>query len=283
MRDSVAQEEINIVIKKAKTAAGAAMATSFGKGNDKKKRDKENGKKTPDRRESDKGKKGEDHCNRAAEASGDEEMQHADAAKKPRQSPRLKPMSPPATTSSTPKWGEKVDKKRKRDEDIEASEDSGNSPLSDFDISGETKAKLKEAGITSLFPIQSATFKHVTAGKDLIARARTGSGKTLSFVLPIHERIVAMRSEGKIATAVRKGRAPVCLILSPTRELTKQIGKVFEMVAAGSMTVLTVYGGVPYEQQRNELRAGVDVVVGTPGRVMDLIEHDQLKVQTRSS
>eukprot|EP00277_Geminigera_cryophila_P025161 CAMPEP_0179480916 /NCGR_PEP_ID=MMETSP0799-20121207/58765_1 /TAXON_ID=46947 /ORGANISM="Geminigera cryophila, Strain CCMP2564" /LENGTH=482 /DNA_ID=CAMNT_0021293243 /DNA_START=292 /DNA_END=1738 /DNA_ORIENTATION=- len=116
------------------------------------------------------------------------------------------------------------------------------------------------------------------AGKDVIARARTGTGKTLSFVLPVHERMVALRKEGLIDSASKRGRPPVCLILSPTRELTKQIGKVFETVAAGSLTVLTVYGGVPYDQQGNGLRAGVDVVVGTPGRVTDFMEKGQLKM-----
>jgi ATP-dependent RNA helicase DDX21 len=66
--------------------------------------------------------------------------------------------------------------------------------------------------------------------------------------------------------------------LSPTRELTKQIGKVFETVAAGSLSVLTVYGGVPYDQQGTALRAGVDIVVGTPGRVMDFMDRGQLKM-----
>jgi len=266
------QEEVNIVVKKAKIAAGAAVATSHDR-KDKKKPEKSphNGKSGAKDKISSKKQSRQESDN-----SSDDEMEEEDSAKKKRQSPRLKPMSSP----TTPKWGEKTDKKRKRGEDErhEATEDSSNAPLSDFDISAETQRKLKDSGITSLFPIQAATFKHVMAGKDLIARARTGTGKTLSFVLPVHERMVALRKEGLMDSAGKRGRPPVCLVLSPTRELTKQIGKVFETVAAGSLSVLTVYGGVPYDEQGNALRAGVDVVVGTPGRVTDFMERNQLKM-----
>ena len=237
------QEDINIVIKKAKLAAGEALATSHGKKDTKKKTDSKKKKKVE-----------ADSSDAKAEV-----MEEDSTIQKQRHSPRLKPTTP----LETPKWGEKVDKKRKRAEEErhEAGEDAGNQPLSDFDISKETQAKLAEAGITSLFPIQAATFRHVMAGKDLIARARTGTGKTLSFVLlstnaccglpvrfslvnltklnritgktlsfvlPVHERLLALRTQGLVESAAKRGRAPVCLILSPTRELTKQIGKVFE-------------------------------------------------------
>jgi ATP-dependent RNA helicase DDX21 len=261
-------EDLSIVIKKAKSAAGAAVATSRDKASDNK--DKKNKKDKKDKKDAQKKKARDDSSSDEGDEAG------GSGAKQQRQSPRLKPMAAP----EAPKWGEKTDKKRKRaeDENHEASEASGNVPLTDFDIGKETQAKLKEAGITSLFPIQAATFKHVMAGKDLIARARTGTGKTLSFVLPVHERLVAMRKEGLIDPANKRGRAPVCLVLSPTRELTKQIGTVFETVAAGSLSVLTVYGGVPYDKQGEGLRAGVDVVVGTPGRVTDFMERGQLKM-----
>lgn len=159
------QEDINIVIKKAKLAAGEALATSHGKKDTKKKTDSKKKKKVE-----------ADSSDAEAEV-----MEEDSTSQKQRHSPRLKPTTP----LETPKWGEKVDKKRKRAEEErhEAGEDAGNQPLSDFDISKETQAKLAEAGITSLFPIQAATFRHVMAGKDLIARARTGTGKTLSCVL----------------------------------------------------------------------------------------------------
>jgi hypothetical protein len=316
------QEDLTIVIKKAKFAAGAAVATSLKGQRDgagKKEAKKPEPKKaapepkkaakkdessddesssedekptkkaapakkatpTPNKTEKKEVKEMKEKSAKKAKKpktadSSDEEAMEDSGAKVKRQSPRLKPMPAP----EAPKWGEKVDKKRKRteDENHEAAEDAGNAPLTDFDISEDTQRKLKEAGITSLFPIQAATFKHVMGGKDLIARARTGTGKTLSFVLPVHERMAAMRREGIICAGAKKARAPVCLVLSPTRELTKQIGKVFETVAAGSFSVLTVYGGVPYDQQGTALRAGVDVVVGTPGRVMDFMDRGQLKM-----
>ena len=317
------QEDITIVVKKAKFAAGAAVATSLNgqrNGTGKKEAKKPEPKKaapepkkaakkdessddesssedekpakkaapakkatpTPNKTEKKEVKEMKEKSAKKAKKepktadSSDEEAMEDSGAKVKRQSPRLKPMPAP----EAPKWGEKVDKKRKRteDENHEAAEDAGNAPLTDFDISEDTQRKLKDAGITSLFPIQAATFKHVMGGKDLIARARTGTGKTLSFVLPVHERMAAMRREGIICAGAKKARAPVCLVLSPTRELTKQIGKVFETVAAGSFSVLTVYGGVPYDQQGTALRAGVDVVVGTPGRVMDFMDRGQLKM-----
>ncbi|EKX55400.1 hypothetical protein GUITHDRAFT_57670, partial [Guillardia theta CCMP2712] len=141
----------------------------------------------------------------------------------------------------------------------------------------QTVEKLKAGGITSLFPIQSATFNHVMEGKDLIARARTGTGKTLSFILPVHEQMLRLKEEGELDTR-KYGRTPSCLILSPTRELAKQIAKVLEMVAADGFSVLTVYGGVAYAEQGQALRKGVDWVVGTPGRVIDFMERGQLKL-----
>jgi ATP-dependent RNA helicase DDX21 len=110
----------------------------------------------------------------------------------------------------------------------------------------------------------------------LIARARTGTGKTLSFVLPVHELMVKLKQAGELKQA--RGRGPACIVLSPTRELARQITKVFEMVAAGSFTVLPVYGGVPYIEQERPLQNGVDIVVGTPGRVIDLFDRSKLNI-----
>lgn len=90
--------------------------------------------------------------------------------------------------------------------------------LSKFRISKQTRRKLKERGIRYLFPIQYKTFDHVYDGHDVIGQARTGTGKTLSFVLPLLERLSA---EGEVNS--EHGRPPTVLIMAPTRELANQV------------------------------------------------------------
>lgn len=108
-------------------------------------------------------------------------------------------------------------------------------------------------------------------GRDLIARARTGSGKTLAFSLPIIEKI--LRDRGTNPSG--RGRRPQCLVLAPTRELAGQVHR--EVVAsAPTLTVGCYYGGSPYPPMEKQLRMGVDIVVGTPGRIIDLIDRNAL-------
>ena len=105
----------------------------------------------------------------------------------------------------------------------------------------------------------------------MIARARTGSGKTLAFALPVIEKILASSAGERPAS----GRLPQCVVLAPTRELAKQVER--EVAGAGPrLDVGCYYGGTPIGPQLRELRRGVDVVVGTPGRIIDLIDQDAL-------
>ena len=98
------------------------------------------------------------------------------------------------------------------------------------------------------------------AGRDLIGRARTGSGKTLAFALPVVEKLMARKT---------KPRSPGCIVLAPTRELAKQVER--EFAATGpTLRTACVYGGVPIQQQMRDVARGADIVVGTPGRIMDL-------------
>eukprot|EP00887_Chlorella_sp_A99_P007182 scaffold2.g7182.t1 len=139
-------------------------------------------------------------------------------------------------------------------------------------LSPVTVNALESRGIRALFPIQKQVFTPAMDGADLIARARTGSGKTLAFSLPVIEKILAAR-EG--SPRARGARLPQCIVLAPTRELAKQVER--EMAGAGpSLKVGCYYGGTPIGPQLRELRHGVDVVVGTPGRVIDLIDQDAL-------
>ena len=130
---------------------------------------------------------------------------------------------------------------------------------------------LTRRGITSPFPIQTATLPDTLAGKDVLGRGRTGSGKTLAFALPLVARLarlVPSRVEGR----TQPGR-PRGLILAPTRELANQIHEVIEpMAAAAGLKVMTIFGGVSQHSQVQQLRRGVDIVVATPGRLEDLMK-----------
>ncbi|KRF14120.1 RNA helicase [Nocardioides sp. Soil797] len=127
---------------------------------------------------------------------------------------------------------------------------------------------LERAGITEPFPIQEMTLSVALLGTDLIGQARTGTGKTLAFGIPILQRTVAAHDADYAEMAQGK---PQALIVAPTRELALQVSN--DLHLAGSdrgIRVLTVYGGVGYDPQLDALKSGVDVVVGTPGRLLDL-------------
>ncbi|XP_077218105.1 DEAD box RNA helicase (RH3) [Tasmannia lanceolata] len=134
---------------------------------------------------------------------------------------------------------------------------------------------LHKRGITHLFPIQRAVLLPALEGRDLIARAKTGTGKTLAFGIPIIKRITEDDEEGTVSR--RMGRLPRVLVLAPTRELAKQVENEIKE-SAPYLSTVCVYGGVSYNVQQNALSRGVDVVVGTPGRIIDLINSSSLKL-----
>ncbi len=123
-------------------------------------------------------------------------------------------------------------------------------------------ATLERRGITTPFPIQVATIADALAGRDLSGKAPTGSGKTLAFGIPMAARVT--RSAPK---------KPHGLVLAPTRELAIQVATELEQLTS-DLRVLAVYGGAGIEPQMKRLRAGVDIVVATPGRLLDLMEKD---------
>jgi superfamily II DNA/RNA helicase len=124
---------------------------------------------------------------------------------------------------------------------------------------------LREAGITTPFPIQAATIPDALAGRDVLGRGQTGSGKTLAFGLPLLARIAA----GGRA----RPRQPKGLVLVPTRELAMQVNDVLTPLARTlKLFTKTAFGGAPYGTQILALNKGVDVLVATPGRLKDLIE-----------
>ncbi|PIN00782.1 ATP-dependent RNA helicase [Handroanthus impetiginosus] len=133
---------------------------------------------------------------------------------------------------------------------------------------------LEKRGITQLFPIQRAVLVPALEGRDIIARAKTGTGKTLAFGIPI---IKGLDDATQERGFLRRGRLPKVLVLAPTRELAKQVEKEFKE-SAPYLNTVCIYGGVSYITQENALSRGVDVVVGTPGRIIDLINNNSLKL-----
>ncbi len=135
---------------------------------------------------------------------------------------------------------------------------------------------LERGGITTPFPIQEMTLSVALMGTDLIGQARTGTGKTLAFGIPILQRSVAPGDPDY--AEVPQGK-PQALVVAPTRELALQVSGDLALAGADrGLRVLTVYGGVGYEPQLDALSAGVDVVVGTPGRLIDLCNRRSLDI-----
>ncbi len=137
--------------------------------------------------------------------------------------------------------------------------------FTDLGVPAALAAVLAADGVTTPFPIQAATLPDSLAGRDVLGRGRTGSGKTYAFLLPVLTRLAASR------TPRRPGR-PRALILVPTRELATQIHTAMAPLAATlGLRTLTVFGGVGANPQITGLRAGVDVLVACPGRLGDHI------------
>ncbi len=134
---------------------------------------------------------------------------------------------------------------------------------------------LRANGITDAFPIQEMTLPIALTGTDLIGQARTGTGKTLAFSIPVLQRVVAP-GDPDFAELAAPGK-PQALVIAPTRELALQVAGDLRLAGANRGTrTLTVYGGVPYEPQLDALQTGVDIVVGTPGRLLDLADRRSL-------
>ncbi|MFJ4795451.1 DEAD/DEAH box helicase [Kitasatospora purpeofusca] len=142
----------------------------------------------------------------------------------------------------------------------------------DLGILPETAEALESVGIVHPFPIQEMTLPVALTGHDVIGQAKTGTGKTLGFGLPLIERVVVRADvDAGRATEEQLTEAPQALIVVPTRELCTQVTN--DLQTAGKVRdvrVLAVYGGRAYEPQVEALRKGVDIVVGTPGRLLDL-------------
>ncbi|MEO7015290.1 MAG: DEAD/DEAH box helicase [Leifsonia sp.] len=148
----------------------------------------------------------------------------------------------------------------------------------DLGIGGNIERALADLGAATPFPIQAATIPDVLAGKDVLGRGRTGSGKTIAFGAPLVERLMTLWTDsGKSGGKRQLGRKPRALILAPTRELALQIDRTVQPIARSvGLFTTQIYGGVPQARQVGALQRGVDIVIGTPGRIEDLIEQGRL-------
>ncbi|MET7454384.1 DEAD/DEAH box helicase [Streptomyces sp. NPDC005574] len=139
-------------------------------------------------------------------------------------------------------------------------------PVESFDALGlppELTRTMTGLGVTEPFPIQAATLPNALAGRDVLGRARTGSGKTLAFGLALLVRTAGRRAEPK---------RPLALVLVPTRELAQQVSDALTPYARTlNVRLTTVVGGLSINRQTALLRAGVEVVIATPGRLTDLV------------
>lgn len=140
--------------------------------------------------------------------------------------------------------------------------------FSDLPLSYEVKQAVESSGYLIPTEVQAQIIPHMVAGKDVLAQSQTGTGKTAAFALPILSRLS------------KKSRKPQVLVLAPTRELAIQVAKAFSTYAANvpNFSIATIYGGQDYEPQLRQLRGGVQVVVGTPGRVIDHVNRGTLDI-----
>ncbi|WP_246119499.1 DEAD/DEAH box helicase, partial [Cellulomonas massiliensis] len=147
--------------------------------------------------------------------------------------------------------------------------------FADFDVRPEIVQALADAGITQPFPIQAMTLPVALSGHDIIGQAKTGTGKTLGFGVPLLNRVVAPGEDGY--DRLPAPGKPQALVVVPTRELAVQVaGDLATASSRRTVRVVQVYGGRAYEPQIEALQQGVDVVVGTPGRMIDMLKQRHL-------
>jgi superfamily II DNA/RNA helicase len=146
--------------------------------------------------------------------------------------------------------------------------ESGVSGFAALGVSPDLVAALASRGITEPFPVQTLTIPDGLAGRDVCGKAQTGSGKTLAFGIPLIER-----------TAHADQSAPHGLVVVPTRELCLQVSEALRPLGESrGLTLASVYGGAPMGAQIAQLRTGVDLLVATPGRLIDLIDRGAVEV-----
>ncbi|XP_061621973.1 nucleolar RNA helicase 2 [Phyllopteryx taeniolatus] len=180
------------------------------------------------------------------------------------------PETPAQTPNQTPSQSDdSTSESEKETLRLEETPEQKEGAFSNFRISEGTIQKLKARGVSYLFDIQVQTFDSVYDGHDVLAQARTGTGKTFSFAIPLVEKLQMDGLERA------RGRPPKVLVLAPTRELAIQVTKDFKDVAR-KVSICCFYGGSSYNPQIEAIRNGIDILVGTPGRIKDNIQNHKL-------
>ncbi|MFJ4026447.1 DEAD/DEAH box helicase [Paenarthrobacter sp. NPDC089989] len=150
--------------------------------------------------------------------------------------------------------------------------------FADFNVRADIVESLADAGITHPFPIQAMTLPVALGGHDIIGQAKTGTGKTLGFGIPVLQRIEGQDDPGYAKLAVPG--APQALVIVPTRELAVQVANDLQTASRKrNARIATIYGGRAYEPQIEALQKGVEVIVGTPGRLIDLYKQRHLSLK----
>ncbi|NTU59821.1 MAG: DEAD/DEAH box helicase, partial [Deltaproteobacteria bacterium] len=139
----------------------------------------------------------------------------------------------------------------------------------DLDLPEELQQGLADCGFTNLMPVQARSLPGTLKGQDMAVQAQTGSGKTAAFLVTIFDRLLRVpRREAR-----GKGPCPRAIVITPTRELTVQVSNDAQAIGGHlPFRTLAVYGGVDYRKQREDLADGVDLLVGTPGRLIDYLK-----------
>lgn len=151
---------------------------------------------------------------------------------------------------------------------------SSTSPFSAYQFPSSVENVLKVKNITEPTEVQKAVWPVIESGKDLVAVAKTGSGKTLGYLLPMVKNLLKKNNQKMIT---RRNQPPNSLIILPTRELTNQVAsEVIHFCSPAGIKHASVYGGVPKFEQKFSLSRGVHTVIGTPGRIADLISDESL-------
>ncbi|WJH23323.1 DEAD/DEAH box helicase [Pseudarthrobacter defluvii] len=150
--------------------------------------------------------------------------------------------------------------------------------FADYNVREDIVESLADAGITHPFPIQAMTLPVALGGHDIIGQAKTGTGKTLGFGIPALQRVIGQDDPGYAKLAVPG--APQALVIVPTRELAVQVASDLQTASRKrNARITTIYGGRAYEPQVESLKQGVEVVVGTPGRLIDLYKQKHLSLK----
>jgi superfamily II DNA/RNA helicase len=158
------------------------------------------------------------------------------------------------------------DQKLERLESVDASTVDITGSFCDMNLHPKLLVALEQMGVTAPFPIQAATIPAAIGGMDVLGRGKTGSGKTVAFIVPLVTKLIAAGS------VPRKPGKPRALVLAPTRELADQIDRTANALAKSvGFYTACIYGGVPQRRQENMMSRGTDIVVATPGRLEDLM------------